>query len=320
MLKPLHLQTLTAVVRAGSFSQAGRELGYTSSAVAQQVAALERELGLPLFVREPQRIRPTPAALLLAQRGRHALDLLESLEHEARAVASGQLGRISIGSALDAGSGLLADTMSRLKDSGPGLDIEIHDGTGTEVLDRVQMGSLDLGLVYDYAAAPRELSPEVNSLSLDDAPLRLVTPSQWHGVSRIGELAECDWFVGLDAPEGERALRALCCTAGFEPRVRVSSENPDLVFGLVAAELGVGIVPTLPWPAPAGVEVGVLSEESATRRTIAVYLRRHGNRQALRSTLRAARQATARPEAETASRDSGASAVSVKTSCVSRDE
>jgi DNA-binding transcriptional LysR family regulator len=300
VLKPLHLQTLAAVVRAGSFSQAGRQLGYTSSAVAQQIAALERELGLPLFVREPQRIRPTPAALLLAQRGRHALDLLESLEHEARAVASGRLGRISIGSALDAGSGLLADTMSYLKDSGPGLDIEIHDGTSTEVLDRVQMGSLDLGLVYDYAAAPRKLSPDVQALSLDEAPLHLVMPSHWNAVSCLDELAEHDWFVGLDAPDGERALRALCRTAGFQPRVRVSSENPELVFGLVAAELGVAVVPTLPWRAPGGVEVRALSEEGATRRTIAVYLRRHGNRQALRSTLRAARQATLRPETESA--------------------
>jgi DNA-binding transcriptional LysR family regulator len=299
VLKPLHLQTLTAVVRAGSFSQAGRELGYTSSAVAQQVAALERELGLPLFVREPQRIRPTPAALLLAQRGRHALDLLESLEHEARAVASGRLGRISIGTALDAGSGMLADTMSHLKQSGPGLEIEIHDGAAAEVLDRVQMGSLDVGLVYDYAAAPRELPPEVHSLSLDEAPLRLVTPSHWRAVSRLGELAECDWFVGLDAPDGERALRSLCRTAGFQPRVRVSSDNPDLVFGLVAAELGVAVVPTLAWRAPAGVDVRMMSEDGATRRIIAVYLRRHGNRQGLRATLRAARRATTRAETET---------------------
>jgi DNA-binding transcriptional LysR family regulator len=300
VLKPLHLQTLTVVVRAGSFSQAGRDLGYTSSAVAQQIAALERELGLPLFVREPQRIRPTPAALLLAQRGRHALDLLESLEHEARAVASGRLGRISIGTALDAGSGLVADTMFNLKESGPGLEIEIQDGGGTEVLDRVQMGSLDLGLVYDYAAAPRELSPEVSSISLDESPLRLVTPSHWHAVSRLGELAECDWFVGLDGPHGERALRALCRTAGFQPRVRVINENPDLVFGLVAAELGVAVVPTLAWRPPSGVDVRPMSEDGATRRTIAVYLRRHGNRQALRAALRAARQATTRTEAETA--------------------
>jgi DNA-binding transcriptional LysR family regulator len=300
MLKPLHLQTLAAVVRTGSFSQAGRELGYTSSAIAQQVASLERELGLPLFVREPQRIRPTPAALVLAQRGKHALEVLEALENEARAVASGRLGRISIGTALDAGSGLVADTMTILKNAGPGLDIEIRDGSNAEVLDRVQMGSLDVGLLYDYVSAPRDLSSEVHAISLDEAPLRLVTPSHSGPATPLSELADRDWFVGLDAPDGERALRALCRRAGFLPKIRVSSENRDLVFGLVAAGLGVGVVPTLAWPAPGGVNVRPLVEADAMRRTIAIYQRRHGNRQAVRAALRAARQAVARPEVEPA--------------------
>jgi DNA-binding transcriptional LysR family regulator len=300
VLKPLHLHTLAVVVRAGSFSQAGRELGYTSSAVAQQVASLERELGLPLFVREPQRIRPTAAALVLAQRGQHALDVLESLENEARAVASGRLGRISIGTALDAGSGIVAATMCALKDAGPGLDIEIQDGTSTEVLDRVQIGALDIGMLYDYQCAPRELSPSLHLIRLEEAPLRLVTPARGSWPSQLADLADRDWFVGLDQPDGERALRALCRAAGFHPRVKVSTANQELVFGLVAAGLGVGVVPTLAWPAPSGVKVRTLTEDDAVRRTVAVYQRRLGNRQAVRAVLRAARQASVRPEAETA--------------------
>jgi DNA-binding transcriptional LysR family regulator len=299
VLKPLHLQTLGVVVRLGSFSQAGRELGYTSSAVAQQISSLERELGLSLFVREPQRIRPTPAALVLAQRGRHALEMLEALESEAKAVASGRLGRIRIGTALDAGSGLVADTMSLLKDAGPGLDIEINDGTGAEVLDRVQMGALDVGLLYDYVSAPREVSADVQVVSLEEAPLRLVTPSSWSETPELSELADRDWFVGLDAPNGERALRALCRSAGFHPKIQVASENRDLVFGLVAAGLGVGVVPTLAWREPGGVNLTPFADAEARRRTIAVYQRRHGKRQAVRAAVKAAREATRRA-AETA--------------------
>lgn len=300
MLKPLHLNTLAVVVRSGSFSQAGRELGYTSSAVAQQVASLERELGLPLFVREPQRIRPTAAALVLAQRGQHALDVLASLENEAKAVASGRLGRISLGTSLDAGSGIVADTMSVLREAGPGLDIEIQDGPGTEVLDRVQIGALDIGLLYDYPCAPRELSSSLHVIPLEEAPLRLVTPSGVPCPADLADLADRDWFCGLDQPDGERALRSLCRSVGFQPRVQVSTANPELVFGLVAAGLGVGVVPTLAWPAPGGVNIRALSADDARRRTIAVYQRRLGNRQAVRAVLRAARRAVLRPEAETA--------------------
>jgi DNA-binding transcriptional LysR family regulator len=300
VLKPIHLQTLAAVVRVGSFSQAGRELGYTSSAVAQQIASLERELGLPLFVRQPQRILPTPAALLLAQRGKHALDVLESLEDEARAVASGRLGRLSVATALDPGSGIVADTMSILQDAGKGLDIDIRDGTGADVLDQVEMGAVDLGLLYDYASAPRELPGDLQSVTLDEAPLRLVTPAHWDTSSSLVEHADRDWFVGLDAPHGERALRALCRTLGFHPKIRASSENRDLIFGLVAAGLGVGVVPSLAWQSPAGVSVRVLTDEAAQRRTVAVFQRRQQNRQAVRTALSAARQAMRRAEPEPA--------------------
>ena len=59
MLNPLHLRTLTTVLEAGSFAVAARRLGYTPSAVSQQIAALERVVRLPLFEREARSIRPT---------------------------------------------------------------------------------------------------------------------------------------------------------------------------------------------------------------------------------------------------------------------
>ncbi|MFL6171999.1 MAG: LysR family transcriptional regulator [Marmoricola sp.] len=292
MLKPIHLHTLSAVVRTRSFSQAARELGYTSSAVAQQIAALERDLGVRLFVREPQRIRATPAALLLAERGQHALELLESLEEEARAVASGRLGKIRIGTALDPGSGLVADSVALLKDSGPGLEIELHDGSSAQILERVHLGALDVGLLYDYPMAPREAA-DAHVIELDEAPWQLVTPTEWGPVARLTELADRDWFVGLDVPDGELAVRALCAAAGFDPKVRISSDKHDLVFGLVAAGLGVGVVPRFAWKPPAGVTVRPMREHGATRLTVAVYLRRRSSpvvRAAIRAMRLAARQ------------------------------
>ncbi len=268
MLKPVHLRTLAAVVRTSSFSQASRELGYTSSAVAQQIAALERELGVRLFVREPQRIRPTPAALLLAERGKHALDLLESLEQEARAVASGRLGRIGIGTALDAGSGLVATSLALLRDAGPGLEIELEAGTSAQVLERVRLGALDVALLYDYPLAPRDLA-DAHAIELDETPWQLVTPSRWGAVGRLTELADREWFLGLDGPDGEHAVRNLCADAGFDPEIRMSTDNPDLVLGSVAAGLGVGVVPRLPWKPPDGVLVRPMEEQGATRLTVA---------------------------------------------------
>jgi DNA-binding transcriptional LysR family regulator len=292
VLKPIHLQTLAVVVRRGSFSAAGRQLGYTASAVAQQMAALERDLGLPLFTRGPQRVDPTPVALLLEERGRHVLDLLESLEEEARALAFGT-DRLRIGSALDVGAGVIPEMLGVLRDAGPTTGIELHDGSGADVLDRVRLGTLDVGLVYDYPLAPRSLSAELEAIDLEEAPMQLATPARWLSGSRLDGLAGCDWYLGLDAPNGERAVRAMCGSAGFEPRIRATAASHDLVFGHVAAELGVGVVPTLPWRAPAGVTLRPLTDVGGLRRTVAVYLRRHAGREPLRVALRAARRATA---------------------------
>ena len=292
MLKPVHLQTLAAVVRTSSFSQASRELGYTASAVAQQIAALEREIGVRLFIREPQRIRATPAALLLAERGQHALDLLESLEEETRASATGRLGRVRIGTALDAGSGLVADWLASLRASGPGLEIELEAGESADVLERVRVGAIDLALVYDYPLAPRPL-PDSQVIELDEAPWQLATPAGWGEVVDLAELARRDWYLGLDLPDGEHAVRSLCASAGFDPRIRVRSSSHDLVLGSVAAGLGVGVVPRFPWKPPAGVVVRSMTEPGATRLTLAVHLHRAAT-PALRTAVRVLREATRR--------------------------
>jgi DNA-binding transcriptional LysR family regulator len=89
MLDPLHLRTLTTVLQTGSFAVAARQLGYTPSAVSQQIAALERAVRLPVFERGARSVRPTPAAALLAVRGQEVLAALGVLQDDLRAFAEG---------------------------------------------------------------------------------------------------------------------------------------------------------------------------------------------------------------------------------------
>jgi DNA-binding transcriptional LysR family regulator len=274
MLKPIHLRTLTVVVRTGSFTDAGRELGYTASAVAQQIASLERDLGVRLVEREPQRIRPTPAAILLAERSVHALDLLAALAEEARAFARGTLGRLRIGTALDPGSALLAESVAGLGDARSRLDILLEHDEPERVLARVQEGALDVGMLHDFPAAPRTFPAELAVLPLAEHPWQLVVPQGWRRATDLRVLADVECIVGLGAP-GQRALAAVCSAAGFSPHVRLTTESGDVVLALVAAGVGMGVVPTLSWPPPGPVSLIPLTHEGATRRTIAVY--RHGS-------------------------------------------
>src|SRR3981189_3516002 len=97
MLNPVHLRTLTMVIRTGSFADAARRLGYTGSAVSQQIAALERAVKMPLFERDAHSVRPTPAGEFLAERAREALAALGSLEDDIRGMSQGSIGRLPLG-------------------------------------------------------------------------------------------------------------------------------------------------------------------------------------------------------------------------------
>ncbi|MFL6172000.1 MAG: LysR family transcriptional regulator [Marmoricola sp.] len=271
MLKPFQLQALAVVVRTGSFTDAGKELGYTSSAVSQQVAALERALGIRLVERKAQRIHCTPAGYRLAERGRQALEVLATLEEDVRALARGQSGRLRIGTALDPGAGLLAPTLRQLKASHPGLELAVDDRPPDELLDRVRLGSLDLALLYDYPASPRILPPELEARTLSQAPWQLLTPADWTNADALPRLSSHSWIVGLAGDQGPRALSVVCAAAGFTPRISAITPNHDVVLGLVSAGVGVGVLPPGPLPGLHGVMVRAFEAADATVRTIAVH-------------------------------------------------
>jgi DNA-binding transcriptional LysR family regulator len=289
MLNPVQLQTLAMVVRTGSFTEAGKALGYTSSAVSQQVAALERLLEVRLVERGPRRITCTPAARRLADGSRHALAALAALEDDVRALARGQSGRLRIGTSLDPAAGLLAPTLRQLKLSHPAVDLEVHDSPPDALIEEVRLGAVDVALLYDYPAAPRAFPRELGTVVLEQAPWDLVTPTGWRSGRGLPDLAAHNWVVGLDAEHGNRALSVVCAAAGFSPRICATTLNRDVVLGLVSAEVGIGVVPALPWRSSADVQLHAFDAVGATRRTVALHLRKHDN-PTVNATLRTLRQ------------------------------
>ena len=131
MLNPLHLRTLSVVLRAGSFAAAGRQLGYTGSAVSQQMVALEAESGLTLFLRGAHGIRPTPAAEMLSERG----DALRLALLRATVVfggwhpigGPGRLRATSMSRSEDLESSVLADPLDLIDHWGPEKIVLVSD-------------------------------------------------------------------------------------------------------------------------------------------------------------------------------------------------
>lgn len=264
MLNPLHLRTLVAVLRTGSFADAARELGYTGSAVSQQVAALERATRLTLFDREAQRVRPTPAAYALADQSREVLADLARLDNHVAEVTGGSIGLLRVGSFPTASEWLLPQWLSSRRELFPHLALHLDEGEPHVIAPLVADGELDLGLVYRYELVPRRWPDNVACVPLlDDELVILVAetnPLADRAVLDVGDLRDQMWINTADQADGTRCLGLLAAQRGFEPKVDYRSNNYAVIRGLVAADLGIALTPSLGFRAGTGVVARPMSE------------------------------------------------------------
>jgi DNA-binding transcriptional LysR family regulator len=248
MLNPVHLQTLGVVVNTGSFASAARELGYTASAVSQQMEALERASGLTLFERGARGVAVTGPARLLADRARRVLLDLEELDADARAIATGRTGRLKVGCFPTAGARILPAALSDLKASHPAVEVTLRIAEPTSTIEMVESGELDVAFTYEYAAIahswPAGLKREpliVEKLVLLSPPAMVVPDT-----ASIRELAvDANWIASGSGTAGEATTYRICADMGFVPNVSLRTEYYDLITAFVAAGLGVAIVPAL---------------------------------------------------------------------------
>lgn len=249
MLNPVHLRTLVAVVRTGSFADAARQLGYTGSAVSQQVAALERTVKLPLFERAAHSIRPTPAAEFLAQRARDALATLTALEDDLGGMAQGSVGRLRIGSFPTASERLLPEALASFLLDRPSVEILLDEGEPDELIARLEDGELDIALVYRYDLVPRAWPRALLARPLVDEELVLLLPAGHRLTEQttvtLADLASEKWVSTREATAGATCLQRLCAAERFDPVVAVRSNDYDVIRGFVRSGLGIALVPAL---------------------------------------------------------------------------
>jgi DNA-binding transcriptional LysR family regulator len=249
VLNPLHLRTLIEVVRTGSFAEAARRLGYTPSAVSQQISGLERAVRLTLFEREPHSVRATVAAELLAERSQEVLASFDALDHEIEAISSGSLGQLRIGSFPTASATLLPLGLAAFVQRYPSVEVHLDEGEPDELLQVLQDGELDIALVYRYDLVPRTWPHRLVETELLHENLLLLLPADHPlaGRSQVGfaELRDATWIASREGSAGASCLERACATAGFAPSIAFRSNNYDVVEGLVGAGLGIAMVPAL---------------------------------------------------------------------------
>ncbi|MGH3435215.1 MAG: LysR family transcriptional regulator [Sciscionella sp.] len=275
MLSPIHLRTLVAVVRTGSFADAARELGYTGSAVSQQIAALERAVKVPLFERTTHSIRPTPAADYLAERARAALADLTSLKDGLAWIEQGGAGRLRIGSFPTASERLLPQALARFVAERPAVEIMLDEGEPDELTALLQDGELDIALVYRYDRVPRVWPRGLHATDLLDEDLVLLLPAD-HALTerdhlRLAELSEQKWVTACEGTAGSACLHHLCADEGFQPSVVVRSNDYDVIRAFVRSGLGIALVPALSHVSSDGVCSRIQVDLPARRRVTLLH-------------------------------------------------
>ncbi|GAA2501236.1 LysR family transcriptional regulator [Streptomyces longisporus] len=284
------LRALHAVSVHGTVGAAAAALGYTPSAVSQQIAKLERETRTVLLEREGRGVRLTPEAHQLVDTAQELLAIVERAEtalEERRGVPAG---RLTIAAFASAARGLMPAVLADLAARHPALDARLTEIDPHLSVDLVAKGAVDLAVVHDWDIAPLPVPPGVEHAVIGDDRSTLLVPEGHPFAGREsvrreelgGERWVCqppgrvchDWLV--------RTMRA----AGHEPEiVHQADENPTLV-ALVAGGLGICLVPRLGrGPLPAGV-VEVRLEPTPVRRLYALWRKGAARRPAIAEAVR----------------------------------
>lgn len=247
MLDVRRMQVLRAVVTSGSVTAAATNLGYTPSAVSQQIAALERQAGLPLLERVGRGVRPTAAGRLLTE---HAAIIAQRVAEAETALAdlrAGRTGRLAIRYFATAGAALVPPALAKLRADHPRVQVDLKLHNPIDQLGEVVRGEADLAIMVPAHEEPPD---GIRLVHLLDDPYHAVLPKGHHlaakRVLELVELAEEPWVNNELAagPCMERMLAA-CASAGFSPNFVVQSDEYATAQGFVAAGLGVTLIPSL---------------------------------------------------------------------------
>ncbi len=274
MLNVSRLRILTEVAYRGTLSAAAHELSYTQSAVSQQIAALEAEAGMQLLERHPRGVSLTAAGQTLVAHAEGVLAGLDAAEAALAAIKGLRGGRLRMASFPTAGATLMPIAIASFRTSYPDVELTLAEGEPEEIAPRMRAGEFDLALLFEFTGEQSVLAAEETRVELLADPLYLALPREHRLASgrrlRLSELAGESWVQTSSESACARHVVRRCLASGFEPKVSFESDDYQTVQGLVAAGVGVALIPALALPAVReDVVIRALSPAPPVRRVIA---------------------------------------------------
>ena len=247
MLDVRRLRILHAVSVHGSVTAAAAALGYSGPAVSQQLAALEREVGMRLTERAGRGIELTPAAAILVAHTDALLARLDAAESDLAALRDQVAGRVTLAAFPSAAATIVAMAWSALARSAPHVQLDLTEMEPDESLPAVLRGTTDVAVAHEYDVLPRPLDPFFERRELTRDPVLLAVPasSPLAGPVDLGSLASQPFLAPRGNTSCAEMIQRACARAGFVPRVVARASEFAVLLSLVAAGAGLTLVPEL---------------------------------------------------------------------------
>ena len=246
------LEVFREVARRGSFSAAGRALGYTQSSVSRQILALEQATGAHLFDRLARGVRLSEEGHCLLGHAEAILERLRGAQQELGALRDLDAGRLRVGAFDSANAALVPRALAAFRAVHPKVAVSLVEGVTSVQLDCLRNDEIDVAVVSAYPHQHRPLdSGQLHLHDLLHDPLLVALPAGHRLASaggkgttlRLAELAGERWIEGF--PESSQILVEACLRAGFRPQIDFQARDWTAKQGFVAAGLGLALVPLL---------------------------------------------------------------------------
>lgn len=245
-IDPRRLRVLHEVARRGGVMRAAEALHLTASAVSQQLAQLEREVGLALIDRSQRRVSLTPAGRVLAGYAERVEDELTEARRELTRFTERLAGPVHIAAFPTVITHVLVPAMRDLAERHPKITPIIHEVYGQPALQELRLGEVDVVITEQDLSVPALPHPSLHERTLYVDEFRVVVPASWPDPPRtVADLADVPWIADWPEHSCGQALERLASMHGFEPRKAHVIMEFGPALALVAAGHGVAIVPTL---------------------------------------------------------------------------
>lgn len=250
MVNPIHLRTLLEVTRLGSFAAAASRLGYTASAVSQQMTALERDTGVRLFQRSARSVVPTDAAFVMARHAAKVLTDIEALMAAASKTHDTTSQELRLGIFPSLATYVLPSILKKPAWKDLGIDLRVSVAEPAQTIQGLRTGGdVDVALVYQVGQSGLAWPHTINRQWIGDDNFRVVLPSGWgfrtEAKVAADHLSDMPWIMHHPGTSDATVIERLFASCNLHPRVVAYSDDFHASLEMAAAGLGAALVPEL---------------------------------------------------------------------------